>query len=177
MKYFTADPHLLHEGILNIRPFKSTDEQTEVIVKNWNTVVTSGDIVYVLGDVALPKNPKLRVSEIENILYQLNGQKFLILGNHDLKNKALLALYKKVFVKVVDVLYIKEQRQKIFLSHYAHRCWRASMHGSWHLFGHSHGSLLQHGKSFDVGMDLWNFTPVSFDRIKESMDLIEEIIE
>ncbi len=41
------------------------------------------------------------------------------------------------------------------MNHYAQRVWEHSHHGSWHVYGHSHGSLPDDikSKSIDVGVD------------------------
>jgi calcineurin-like phosphoesterase family protein len=59
--------------------------------------------------------------------------------------------------------------QYIWCSHYAHRVWNLSHHGSWHIYGHSHGSLPPIGLSWDVGVDNNNYFPVSFDQLSEIM--------
>jgi calcineurin-like phosphoesterase family protein len=48
-------------------------------------------------------------------------------------------------------------------------------HGAWHLYGHSHGALPPYGKSFDVGVDCWNYKPVSFEQVQEKMNQQELI--
>lgn len=60
----------------------------------------------------------------------------------------------------------------LFLSHYAHVVWHHSDRGVYHLYGHSHGNLepwreehLPNALAFDVGVDCWNFKPLSFDDI------------
>ena len=43
-------------------------------------------------------------------------------------------------------------------------------HGSWHLYGHSHGSLPEPtNKSMDVGCMLNNYIPYEFEDIKNIM--------
>jgi calcineurin-like phosphoesterase family protein len=49
------------------------------------------------------------------------------------------------------------------------RVWERSDHGSWHLFGHTHGKLKGIGKSFDVGVDCTDFEPLSLDKVAEKM--------
>lgn len=62
---------------------------------------------------------------------------------------------------------------RLWLSHYAHRVWRGSHRGVWHLYGHSHGSLADdpHALSMDVGVDVrgYGYWPLSFDEIREAM--------
>ena len=56
------------------------------------------------------------------------------------------------------------------MSHYGHMVWEESHKGSWHLFGHSHGSLKGLGKSMDVGVDTHNeFRPYTFNEIKKNL--------
>jgi calcineurin-like phosphoesterase family protein len=53
----------------------------------------------------------------------------------------------------------------VVLFHYAMRVWNRSHRGAWHLFGHSHGQLQPEGRSCDVGVDCWDFKPVSLEKI------------
>jgi calcineurin-like phosphoesterase family protein len=46
------------------------------------------------------------------------------------------------------------------------RVWDQSHHGSWHLYGHSHGKLPDLGLSTDVGVDGHNFQPWSFEEVR-----------
>ena len=51
------------------------------------------------------------------------------------------------------------------MSHYSHRVWSYSHHGSIHLYGHSHGNLPGFGRSFDIGVDTNDMKPYSIDEI------------
>jgi calcineurin-like phosphoesterase family protein len=55
--------------------------------------------------------------------------------------------------------------QVIVLCHYSMQVWDRSNQGSWHLFGHSHGTLKGIGLSFDVGVDCTEFTPLSLEEV------------
>ncbi len=57
------------------------------------------------------------------------------------------------------------------LFHYAMRVWNASHHGSWHLYGHSHGTLPDDitSLSFDIGVDSQHYKPLSYDEVKAIM--------
>ena len=50
----------------------------EKLISCWNSVVTEGDLVYVLGDFGSNGHEAF-------ILEQLKGKKFLVKGNHDNK--------------------------------------------------------------------------------------------
>lgn len=62
----------------------------DTIVKNWNSVVNKEDTVYILGDYCWNTD-----EEWERTLKLLNGNKVLILGNHDIKRMS--SRVKKVF--------------------------------------------------------------------------------
>ena len=81
-KFFTSDLHFGHKNILKFakpRPFSTIEEHDQAIIDNWNSVVKQEDDVYIIGDISL----NLSAEEIENRLKALNGNKYLILGNHD----------------------------------------------------------------------------------------------
>lgn len=88
--WLISDTHFGHENILGFRHggadgplirgsrFSSVEEMDETMVDNWNSVVKPGDKVYHLGDVFFgPKDDFIKKFK------RLNGQKRLILGNHD----------------------------------------------------------------------------------------------
>lgn len=166
MQFFTSDQHFGHTNILKYcnRPFKNVDEMNDALIKNHNSVVKPEDEVYHLGDFAFRNHKRF--------LSCLNGKHFLLKGNHegnDWKDAG--------FVWVKDVAMIRgAEGQDIFCSHYAHRIWNRAHHGVWHLFGHSHGSMPDFGKSCDVGVDAWNnYMPVSFDQLKERFKNVENM--
>jgi calcineurin-like phosphoesterase family protein len=57
------------------------------------------------------------------------------------------------------------------------RSWDKSHYASWCLFGHHHGSLELYGLSFDVGVDCWNFFPVSLEQIDKKMSTLKPIVD
>jgi len=130
------------------------------IIEKHNEIISKGDVVYHLGDFALPN--KGDGHEIEDILDKLNGTKILVMGNHDYRNLRKKHLAK--FAKVVELDYIKlgnGYKHRVMLCHYPMATWRASCHGSLHLHGHSHGNLKEYGLRLDAGVDCHNFYPLS----------------
>lgn len=159
-EFFTADLHLGHTNVLEYcnRPYANVNEMDESIIDKWNSVVTRGDTVFVVGDFAW-NNP-------EYYLKRLNGTVILIAGGHDYRwmNKFHL------FYHVYDARTIQIHGQTIVMSHFCFRVWNKSHYNSWHLYGHSHGNLEPIGKSWDVGIDANNYgPPLSYDQIREIM--------
>jgi len=172
--FFTSDQHFGHRFIIEAckRPFASVEEQTEVLIERHNKKVKAGDRVYHLGDFAF----KATVEEAYMILRRLNGQHFLIRGNHDetqdeMQRRAILRFLKgqEPFIWIRDLDYLKVGDQAIMLCHYPMRSWKKMESGAWHLFGHCHGRLPRYGNSFDIGVDSWNFEPVSFEEVAQRM--------
>lgn len=171
--FFTADHHFGHANIIRHtgRPFASLHEMNAHLTERWNAVVGPRDTVYHLGDIVWG-NPKRMVA----ILERLNGTIHLVSGNHDTK-AALKKPCVDRFASVAPLLEIKVQDPEvkggrlIVLCHYAMRVWNRRHHGSWHLYGHSHGKLPEEpgSLSFDVGVDCWDFTPIAYERVREVM--------
>lgn len=53
MNFYIGDPHLGHKAIIRLcnRPFADVDEMDETIISNWNSRMTNGDTVFILGDM------------------------------------------------------------------------------------------------------------------------------
>jgi len=71
----------LHFGHLNMaikRGFKSSEEHDNHIIENWNSVVSTKDVVWILGDISMEKSGPFV------LLDKLNGIKKVVLGNHDM---------------------------------------------------------------------------------------------
>ena len=161
--WFTADTHFGHTKIIehSKRPFASVEEMDDVITQRWNAVVKQNDDVWHLGDFNY-RSKRLAGS----YRLKLNGRIHVVWGNHDDK---YAKKYPQLFSTVQDVKYLKLNDEKITLYHYAQRVWRNSQHGAWHLFGHSHGHLGDYNRSMDVGVDAHDFTPISFEQVREHL--------
>lgn len=160
--FFTADTHFGHAAILRHMPerglvFRVIEDHDAGLIQRWNDTVGPKDEVWHLGDFAWGRKHAAKIRP------QLNGSIHLVLGNHDDPKIARDGL----FASVHEAHYLRHEGIRLYLSHYAHRVWRSSHHGSYHLFGHSHGHLASHGRSCDVGVDPWGGRPVSFDWINE----------
>lgn len=171
--WFTSDTHFNHENIIeySARPFTDLAQMEEAIIRSWNILVSPGDTVYHLGDFALSWG-KRHAKVIDGLLARLNGQKWLITGNHDraevVKNPRWVAVkdYHEIKVDLGG-----EHKQRIVMSHYAMRVWNQMHRGAWMLHGHSHGNLTDiGGKTLDVGVDVHGFAPVSVEAVQAFMD-------
>ena len=75
--YFIGCLHLGHNNIAKWRGFKDSEEHDEYLIKQWNSVIKKRDMVWILGDVGM------ETSKYYFKLDLLNGDKKVVLGNHD----------------------------------------------------------------------------------------------
>lgn len=168
--FFTADTHFGHKNIIEYckRPFKHVDEMDDALIRRWNRAVQPSDTVYHLGDFSMGQK------EAYYYRRRLNGGIHLVVGNHERKALNERGLWDSIHD--ISEIGINEDPltnpKTVILCHYAMRVWNHAHHGSWHLYGHSHGSLADdwHALSLDVGVDCWDFTPVSVGQLQERMD-------
>lgn len=173
--FFTADHHFHHKNIIQFcnRPFSSVEEMNREMIGNWNDTVGHKDIVYHLGDFCFG-------NKAEEVFSQLNGKVFVVPGNHDAWMKGYDSGYpfrtnSGSPVEILPSIYLlKGYETPIVLCHYPLRSWQGSYNGSYSLFGHEHGNLKPHGFSFDVGVDVWDYAPVSLERVFKSMKNLEK---
>lgn len=155
------------------RDFDSVQEMNEEIIKTLNKYVKWDDELYFLGDFCFGghKNTPAYRDRISCKTIHV------VRGNHDGK----IDLYKDKFTSIQDVLTLDldgkgNPKKTIFMSHYAHRIWLGSHKGVIHLYGHSHNSISDYGRSMDVGIDVakWltgEYKPFSLEEILKIMEL------
>lgn len=155
--FFTADQHFGHAKILEYesRRFSSVEEMDEELIRRHNSVVRSMDTVIHAGDFASCKTRELAE---DKYISRLNGKHVFLYGSHDNWMRSRRA---------PDIHTVQVNKQLIVVCHYVMRVWPRSHYGSWHVYGHTHGTLAPFALSLDVGVDCHDFYPVSFHRIQE----------
>ena len=159
--FLIADTHFGDERIRKYenRPFDDVKQMDAELISRWNEVVSSSDQVYVLGDFGADGYE-------QEVLTQLNGEKYLIKGNHDQKSNEE---YRKCGFREVydhpiivdnfwimshDALYVNENMP------YAN------------LFGHVHNSPIVKDYSsqhYCVCVERIDYTPIDFALVKKTI--------
>lgn len=175
MIYFTSDLHLGHdrEFLWGPRGVNSSAEHDELLIQNWNSMITNEDDVYILGDLMLGDN-----AAGSKKLAQLNGKLHIIWGNHDTnpRKEIYSTLHNVVQVHgYADVL--KYQGYTFYLSHFptltANLESESLKRGTLNLFGHTHQKTNFYQDipmMYNVGLDSHNMKPVSIDTIIQDMN-------
>lgn len=168
--FFTSDTHFGHANAIkhSNRPFKDVEEMDLALMTLWNKTIPPDADVFHLGDLAWFND----VVKLNKLIDSLNGNIYLCQGNHD-KTKSVRSIINLEEVADLFEIIVDDNGtdQKIVLCHYPMTVWNQSHRGSWHLYGHCHGTLPynQTSLSCDVGVDSWGMRPVSYAQIKESM--------
>ena len=168
--FFTADPHFGHHNIIRYceRPFATVEEMDRAMLERVNAVVQPADTLYILGDFCMGVADRLVAAERYRQAIRCR-QVHLIWGNHDpIEDPSFSAL----FTSTTHLLNLRLGGQRVTLCHYAMRTWDKSHHGAWQLYGHSHGTLAEEADlwNLDVGVDCWNFYPISYEQVARVME-------
>ena len=163
-----SDLHLGHTRILlpeyDGRPYTNISEHDRDLTRACVAAGRSNRTLWILGDVAQTRE---QLTGFLDALRPHWGKLILIRGNHD--DKVAWRL-RDLFDEAHESRYVRISKEhRFYLSHYAHRTWRNSHHGAYHLHGHSHGALPRWGRSMDVGANCIDYKPISFGECVEQM--------
>ena len=173
--WVTSDNHFGHKNILSyenrVAKLKvlTVAGHDDELIKRWNDIVGKQDLVLILGDFSFKK-----AEETNELLRQLNGDKVLVRGNHDifLDDKKF---DKSLFKAVYDYKEIKYRGQEIALMHYTIQDFKhqsREVKPAVLLFGHIHTFRMEIPKhSFNVGVDVNDYYPVDITKaIEKALD-------
>ncbi len=188
MLFFTSDFHINHFNIIrySARPYSSVEEMNESLVENFNKTVSSEDLTYHLGDFSLDERM------VPLYLPRLNGKHVLICGNHDAchprrkgwkrqTNKYISYGFQEVQVRKVifvdrlgDVLLTHMPRSDYEDPRYEQ--YRPNDWKGWIFCGHVHEKWKIKENQINVGVDQWNYKPVSLEEIVDSIGRMEHFV-
>lgn len=167
-RFVIADLHLGHENIIKYcnRPFKDVNHMNETIINNWNSVVSDGDIVYILGDFSM----KFDQEKTKTILDRLNGKKVLVMSNHDTRKPLWYlevgfeqATRKPIMVDPGVILMHEPFAEPTDYVEFAYK----------YIFGHIHNKKHQmekFGNCKCVCVERTDYKPIDLDKLIKEMD-------
>lgn len=177
--FLTSDCHFNHSRILEYeassRPFETVKDMNEAIIRNWNSIVSPDDTVYVLGDFFMGL-----LTDIENILSRLIGKIILVRGNHDTKSR--LEFYKTKGIEIKEIEYLSYKGKFFALCHFpigseefARMITENNTEVIW-CYGHVHHNAPKgySNGSFHVGMDTNGLTPIALEEIWRQSNWAED---
>jgi calcineurin-like phosphoesterase family protein len=155
--YYIADPHFGHDKVIGFagRPFHSAREMDSKILANINAAVTPDDDLWILGDFGFGLTARAD-GYLEDIHSKIACRTHLVVGNHD--SKRVLGL---PWDSVQYMAEIKDETRHVTLCHYPMLTWNKARKGSMMLFGHVHERWRGSRNCVNVGVDVWDFKPVT----------------
>lgn len=153
--------------------WSSVSKMDDHLISSINDRVAENDILWHLGDFSFGRK-KEYMQTAKKYLDRIRCRNVnLVRGNHD--NPGIGSLFKSCH----EVCEIRVLSKNIFLSHYGHAFWNRSHYGTWHLYGHAHGSAekwldenMPERFSVDVGVDnvfrlTGEYRPISFEELSD----------
>ncbi len=189
-EHATSDDHFGHYNIIGYsgRPYQDVHHMHKGLVDGWNNAVDPGDTVYILGDIAMG-DPEHTLK----VLDRCHGYKVLFPGNHDrvhkmYSHKSTYDRWIKIYLEHVDDIvfdldYVHDGMYRF--NHFPHTDrspdhrgrdysrWESPDDGKILFCGHVHEAwqtkLSPKGTPMvNVGVDVWNYAPVSLDTLKQT---------
>lgn len=177
MRFFTSDLHFGHKNIIEFckRPWPDVDAMNRGIIDRWNRTVSLVDDVFCLGDMFFCGSTKAK-----GYMSKLNGRKYLIQGNHDWGKVKAERANEFGFEWVQRYQHcIRIGNEDVVLCHFPYDGdhtndmrfleLRPPDNGQWLLHGHVHCEWQVKERQINVGVDVWDFSPVPEWKILEIM--------
>jgi len=153
--FFIADTHFGHRAICKYRPiFSTAQEHDDIIIQNWNKVVTKKKYqVWILGDMCI----KNKNYDMDKLINRLNGTIQVITGNH-----CHLPYYANSRININPALV---KKYGFWLSHCPIH--PDELRGKNNIHGHSHDGLIDDNRYYNVCVEHLNYVPIELEKIRE----------
>jgi len=166
--WISSDAHMSHFRICEYcsRPFHEINEMNEFLINEWNSVVEPEDHVYYLGDFGLAGPEKLMPYR-----ERMNGiWKLFLAGNHDRNSMVKIPSLAETIIKYSPTKRYEIELEGIpfVMSHCPIP--RDIKDDRVYLFGHTHSTIAKENSkvnNINIGVDAWNYSPVSITQLKE----------
>jgi len=197
--WFTSDHHVFHKRIQELDDEPEFEDRTAWLIEKWNSRVQPGDLVWHLGDFSFGGKTKTRevfaqlngrINVLSNHFHhdsrwlprQPNMDLVYQYGPLDWESASgqQIVIYPPLVAFEIPQEVLPSGIRNddptfplvIILCHYPFRSWDRRHYGSWHLYGHTHQKsniVKKHRHSLYVGMQAFDYKPVSFARVSTSM--------
>jgi len=156
-RWVISDNHWNHSHIIlyENRPFETVNEMNNYMIEKWNKIVSKSDNIFHLGDFGIGNK-----DFIKNLIAQLNGDIFLILGNHDRSKSdswwidvGIKSIYRypiiidQFFMLSHEPMYLNKNMPYI------------------NLHGHTHGLSYNSSQYINCSVENYNYEPQNLDKI------------
>ena len=167
--FVLSDSHFGHKNI--IKYANRPDNHERIMVERWNNTVGDNDVVLHLGDLLFTSNAEKQVRFFEETAPSLNGDKYLILGNHD--KKSWKGFYERAGFKVIKPFHMRYRNFLVSFDHYPADVVKGEeeirVHGHIHTSGYGsvyekHKTMKKYG-NINVSVEMIDYTPKSIEKL------------
>ena len=191
--YVISDQHFDHKNIINHTRStlfasdnidSSVNKMNNYIISKHNEVVSKNDIVIILGDFSFKKG----IDRLTELVSELNGHKFLVMGNHDTIDKPDLYLkagFEDVFLAPIKFngdfyshyplnasIENNERPNTILYKHLSEEFRKSNSGINFH--GHQHILINNGEREKNVSCEQINYKPIFVGRTKSYLGLADE---
>jgi len=177
MKYWvTSDHHFGHHNIIQFcgRPYRDVEHMNKDLLSRYNERVKSTDICFHLGDFCFKNSPGSTTGNGVPVKWteywdKMNGHKVLIQGNHDNNNSAktiiqhMVIRYGHFRIGLIhdpnDIEYVEGDRVISAFNETVDFVLCGHVHNTWKYRWQKKLLIV------NVGVDVWNYRPVSLEEI------------
>jgi calcineurin-like phosphoesterase family protein len=180
--FYTSDTHFGHLLVARLRGFgEDVNAHDRELVARWNAAVGPDDHVWHLGDVTLGP-----LDKVDHVVEQLHGTIHLVLGNHDRPWPGHRNAQKHQrqwltrFASLQPFARRKIAGRQTLMCHFPYRGdhtadqrytqYRLPDEGLPLLHGHVHEAWRRRGSQINVGVDVWDLTPVPEHALHDLLD-------
>jgi len=164
--FATSDEHHDHTKLIEYvgRPFKNAKAVTKAIIERHNDAVNDNSVVWHLGDFSMVGPSRIHFYHRLLEKYRPVKARHLVLGNHD---QLKVSQYLDIGFTTVHTAFWMNVEGHDFLLGHDPAIYQPAVHSYIMLCGHLHVvfKTLPNLKVVNVGVDVWDFTPVSFESI------------
>lgn len=195
--FFTSDQHFGHANVIPYcnRPFRDLDHMRETLIEKYNSIVSDEDDVFHLGDFSLHPRELLVLPQLKGRKHLIAGnhdKPHPASSKSPEKQKRFTQFYLDsgfTSVTLDDRILVTDDPtgyptqnvprtyELIIMSHLPYygdhtgedrfKEFRPEDKGHWLLHGHVHQAWRTRARMINVGVDRWNYKPVSMEDIRK----------
>lgn len=169
--YVISDTHWFHKNIIK---YSGRDmNHNNIMIENWNKVIGPDDKILHLGDLVFTYDEKKQDEFFYSVAPRLQGDKYLILGNHDNHHEWE---YEQAGFKVIPPFIMPYRGRQISFDHYptdkdvidrrdnSYIRVHGHIHNSGYEYKSLHSPMTRHG-NINVCVEMIDYTPQSIEKL------------
>ena len=158
--------------------YMTNEEYNNMIIDNWNSIVTNDDIVYVLGgfglgdcyDIVLKLNGEIHFL---NSVFNISDSVFMNAIKEGVENSVNKDLRKRIFFESDQIIALP--KEDCILSYFPLSDWAGKSTNTFCFHGYSDNHNLKEN-SVSCKMNIWENSPVNINEIKNNFSNFKKLL-